>query len=313
MNRKMLLLPLLSFFVVGCNGQNAPFTDDQYKPKGMAPTHKIVEVLPSEEEDIFDSTVEESDAYLTAATITSESRFYGKKVFPSHSSVESFDERNSQSNTFTRYENRVSVFKNKEFASRVYEGTLIKKESKEDTYNVLNESEDEIAITTDVTSFDGENHIETNTISYDPLFDYETYFQTNITDFVLLVASGGMIGLTKDKMIAMQDMETSTTPPDAPYIAGDGVGFIVETNSMFEAYFAKRVDNETEEEYYHLASFRLYTEYLVLSEEIPNMANESIVYLTKPVLLGYEETILTTKLTSNGNFVTSTIPQPTEI
>ena len=313
MKRKLLFLPLLSVFVVGCNGQNAPFSDDEYKPKGIMPTHKIVDALPSEEEDIFDNTIEDSDAYLTAVTSTNESRFYGKKVFADHSSVESYDERISQTATFARYENGISVNKNRTQKSRVYEGTLIENETKQDTYRVLNETEDEIEITTDVTGYDGKNDVETSTASYNPLSDYEVYFQANVTDLIVLMASGGMIGLTKDKMIAMQDKDTSTTPPNAPYIAGDGAGFIVETNQMFEAYFSKKVDNETEEEYYHLSSFRLYTEYLVLSEEIPNIFDEPIVYLEKPVLLGYEETIFTTKLTSNGNFKTSDIPQPAEI
>ncbi|MFA5421992.1 MAG: hypothetical protein WC344_04355 [Bacilli bacterium] len=311
MKRNLLLWPAFCLFLVGCNGQNDSFLNDEYKPKGMAPTHKIVKALTDDEIAIFDASVVAADVYVTTANESYEHRDFEKKILASHATSATCDIRYSDTNVFKRYDNDIAVESFSFLYERVYTGTMVRSTYDDKSYSQA--SSTEITLTLDMTDESLKRTVTSNTNPYNSETDYGEYFVTDLNPEVWSKIGDGIIGFADGGLIANIDVNTEVTPVNNGYLADDGSRFIVERNSIFEAYFTKAVDAETETAFYYPSYVRAYGESLILSEVVPNVATEPITYLKKPVLLNYEEFILTTSLASNGNFVSSDIPEPTEV
>lgn len=311
MNRKILLLPMLSLFLVGCNGQNSPFDGDTYVAKGMTPSHKIVRNPTNEEKALYEDSRIVSDAYLSSVTQTYEQRLLPKKALPNHITATTCDERSSVTMISKRYDNNVRVLNLDIIEQSLYSGSVINSQSSTDYYLVVNDEETQITSTYDVTGNSGVRTVSADTASYDPATDYATNFNVSFEVGIWNKISSSGLRATADDLIAFIDIETTTTAVVDAYVAEDGSRFIIETNSLFEVYLAKGVDSDSDEEYYYLSYARQYSENLIISEEIPNIVSEPIAYLKKPVLLSYAEEIIVASVASNGNFVTSQIPEVT--
>lgn len=311
MNRKLYLLPMLSVFLVGCNGQNSPFDGDTYVAKGMAPTHKIIRAMTSEEQTLYEDSRIVSDVKITSLTDISEERVLPKKALPSHVTATTYDERSTMSMAFKRYENNAQVV-NLEFISQyLYTGSIVTNISSLDYYVVVNDDETELTITADVTSTSGVRTVGATTSAYDPATDYESTFSITLETTVWDKIGSCVMGVTADGHIGAVDITTATTPLIEAYIAGDGSRYIIETNTIFEAYLSKGVDDDTDEEFYYVSYVRSYEEKLIISEAIPNIATEAIVYRDKPILLSFIEEVIVADIATNGNFVTSQVPEVT--
>ncbi|MFA5762631.1 MAG: hypothetical protein WC931_03525 [Bacilli bacterium] len=308
MKSKLILVPLLSFFLVGCNG--GPFANDEYKPKGLTPTHKIIRALSSEEADLFDDSIETSDIYLKSFSRSMEVRYFFKKALPNHLTAETYDYRESGYQAQKIYENDVVVFQNDVMQERIYQGSVVNLEAAIKIYGALNDEETEITLTHDIVETSGEHNVSVETLAYDPLSDYEAYFLINLEAIVWSNIGLCDIGMTQENTIAASFVTTFVTPIGSPYIADDGSKFIVETNMFFEAYFVKGVDEETEAEYFYLSYSRAYNEALIVSKEVPNIVSEPIEYLDRPILLAYQEEIINASTDSNRNFDKTMIPEP---
>ncbi|MFA5223024.1 MAG: hypothetical protein WC411_01680, partial [Bacilli bacterium] len=174
MNRKIILIPLLSLFLVGCDA--GPFANDEYKPKGMTPTHKIVRALTAEEVAIFDDSTAIADGYLKSFTRSTEMRIYHKKALPSHTTSATYDERASSLQSHKIYENGVFKTELSVENERIYEGSILNAEMNLAYYGVVNDDETEITTTLDLTDQSGEHTIENSTNPFDPIADYDFYF-----------------------------------------------------------------------------------------------------------------------------------------
>jgi|LSQX01.3.fsa_nt_gb hypothetical protein len=310
MNRKIILIPLLSLFLVGCDA--GPFANDEYKPKGMTPTHKIVRALTAEEVAIFDDSTAIADDYLKSFTRSTEMRIYHKKALPSHTTSATYDERASSLQSHKIYENGVFKTELSVENERIYEGSILNAEMNLAYYGVVNDDETEITTTLDLTDQSGEHTIENSTDPFDPITDYDFYFAIDLSTPVWSLIGLCTIGMTDAGLIAATFATNDVTPIGSVYVASDGSRFIVETNTFFEAYFAKGVDDETETEYYYLTQARSYEEKLIISNEVPNIADEPIEYLARPILLSFEEDIITASTATNNNFAIDSIPVPVE-
>lgn len=312
MNRKVILLPLLSFFLLGCNG-GEPFANDEYKPKGMTPTHKIVRALSAAELDLFESSIATSDVYLKAYSETLEMRSYEKKALPNHATSSTYDERQSSYFAHKIYENGVFKTDGTQKFERIYQGSTVSAEREATRYGVLNKDASEIALTDDSIDFGGEHLTEVSTLPYVAEDNYDDYFAIDLSPSVWNAVGVCNIGMTSSGFLAATITETETTSLGNLFVASDGSKYIVETNTFFEAYLAKGVDEESEEEYYYVTSSRTYVEDLIISYELQLVADNYVVtYRDKPILLYYEESVIGASTATNNNFAIDTIPVPVD-
>lgn len=311
MKRKLLLWPLLSLFIVGCNGSDSPFADDEYQPIGMTPTHQIVRPINAEEEELLDDSFATTDMLLNSISMKAESRFFAKKALPNHITASTYDERISINYDWKRYENDVVVIEQDVLTQKLYTGSLISSMFNLAYYAALNDDDTEVTTTIDITDEGGDNVVTSNTSAYDQSTDYEQYFVSDLQDEIWDNVYDGYVGTTDNDLIAAIIVESSVTDIADAVQMDDGSRYIIETNNLFEAYFAKGVLDDEVTEYYYVSYARIYTENLIVSEAIPNIASESITYLSRPIVLAYNEQIISASIASNGNFVTSQIPEAT--
>lgn len=310
MNRKFVLVPLLSLFLVGCNG-GEPFANDEYKPKGMTPSHKIVRALNMDETALFDDSIGLTDIYLRSFTQTIEARIYEKKALPNHITSSTFDGRLSESMSHRIYENGVFKTEIRQENELIYQGSTMSSEAQAAYYGVLNEEETEISLTLDLTDESGEHVVAVSTEPYSAEDDYDDYFAIDFSASVWSEVGSCSIGMTEAGLLAATNTTSDVTPPGSEYVAPDGSEFILETNRLFEAYFAKGVDEDSEAEYYYLVSSRIYQENLIISYEVPNIADVAVTYRERPVLLAYQEVIINSSTATNNNFALDSIPAAT--
>ena len=311
MKVKFLLWPLFSLFLIGCNGQGSPFADDEYKPKGLTPTHQIVRALSQEEADLLANSVVVSDAYLTSANVTMESRSFGKKALPKHITASSCDERTSISLDGKRYENDVMVYSQTTLDQQLYTGTLVTNATNLNYYATLNQDKSEITTTIDITNEGGDRSVTSNASPYSDDTDYNDYFVFDFESQIWDEYGSGLIGVTNSGSLASITANTMVSDIAGAAVMDDGSRFIIETNSLLEICFLKGVLDDEVTEYYYVSYARSYVEYLIVSDEIPNVIGEPISYLSQPILLAYNEQVIQTSIATNGNFVTSQIPEPT--
>ena len=311
MKRKLLLWSLLSLFIVGCNGSDSPFADDEYQPIGMTPTHQIVRPMNAEEEELLDDSFATTDMLLNSISMKAESRFFAKKALPNHITASTYDERISINYDWKRYENDVVVIEQDVLSQKLYTGSLISSMFNLAYYAALNDDDTEVTTTIDITDEGGDNVVTSNTSAYDQSTDYEQYFVSDLQDEIWDNVYDGYVGTTDNDLIAAIIVESSVTDIADAVQMDDGSRYIIETNNLFEAYFAKGVLDDEVTEYYYVSYARIYTENLIVSEAIPNIASESITYLSRPIVLAYNEQIISASVASNGNFVTSQIPEAT--
>ena len=311
MKRKLLLWSLLSLFIVGCNGSDSPFADDEYQPIGMTPTHQIVRPMNAEEEELLDDSFATTDMLLNSISMKAESRFFAKKALPNHITASTYDERISINYDWKRYENDVVVIEQDVLSQKLYTGSLISSMFNLAYYAALNDDDTEVTTTIDITDEGGDNVVTSNTSAYDQSTDYEQYFVSDLQDEIWDNVYDGYVGTTDNDLIAAIIVESSVTDIADAVQMDDGSRYIIETNNLFEAYFAKGVLDDEVTEYYYVSYARIYTENLIVSEAIPNIASESITYLSRPIVLAYNEQIISASVASNGNFLTSQIPEAT--
>lgn len=309
MKRKILLWPLLSILLVGCNGSDSPFSNDEYVPIGLTPSQQIIRAMNGEEAELLNESVEETDIFLNSLSIISESRTYAKKALPNHITASTFDQRVSIKVDSKRYENDVMVITQDTLLQKLYTGTLINSSTQAAFYAAVSEDETEITTTADITNDSGNHVVTTNTTAYIEATDYEDYFVFDLGGQVWDNIFDGFIGITEDGSIAALVVETYASDLAGAVTMDDGSRYIVETNSIFEAYLKKGLLDDEVTEYYYVSYARSYVEILIISEAIPNIVTEPITYLKKPILLSYDELVINASTSTNGNFVTSQIPE----
>ena len=307
----MLVLPLMSIFLVGCNGSSSPFSEDSYIPRGMEVSHPIIRALKAEEIELLD-TLPDSDKVIKEMVVTGEYRNLSLERMASHASSETPNERFSTRREIKIYENDVRVDKQMQLQHTLLRDSDIRFSATLDTYTALNDEETEVDITSDLTDAAGERSIELTTSPYVALDDHDTYFALECFTYYRSQFTDEIIGAASDGLAAIIEVETATNTRAAPFTFDDGSQFLTEYNTLIEMYLARGVDADTEEEYYYVDYFRIYEELSIVSEPIPTLTTTPVTYLDQPILLEYSEMVLETSVETNGNFVTSGIPVPEE-
>jgi hypothetical protein len=244
--------------------------------------------------------------------ITLEGRSFALKALPSHALSTTSNQRDSIRIDNKIYDNGVRISKMSEFTHDLYIGSDISWSSSMNIYAVVNEEQDQISVTSQEIDTDKVEVVENVTNAYDPLVDHDSYFLLSAFGAYSDDFNNGIIGVTESGEVASILVNTNVTDRDHALPFDDGSKFITKTETIYEIYLSKGVDEDTDNEYYYLSYYRAYAGAWIISKEVPTNVEKAITYLDRPIFLGFEEMIVITSTTSNGNFVTSEIPVPTE-